>query len=255
MNPSLGYTSSPRTRSKIRQWFRQQERELNFVQGRQVIERELKRLGLLDVYDVEDIAQALKYDDVTDFLCKVGFGDIQTAQIIGAIALMQHALRADDQELLPLLKAPSTKHKGLTVRGVGGLHTRMAGCCNPISPEPIIGYITRGQGVTIHKQSCKQVEGITDRERLIEVDWGVKDETYPVPIVVTAYKRSGLIEDLVSTLRGRQINVPKTKLVTSDTVMTVYLIAELTDITQLEWLLKKFENLPNVTEARRQRWS
>jgi GTP pyrophosphokinase len=255
MNPSLGYTSSPRTRSKIRQWFRQQERELNFVQGRQVIERELKRLGLLDVYDVEDIAQALKYDDVTDFLCKVGFGDIQTAQIIGAIALMQHALRADDQELLPLLKAPSTRHKGLTVRGVGGLHTRMAGCCNPISPEPIIGYITRGQGVTIHKQSCKQVEGITDRERLIEVDWGVKDETYPVPIVVTAYKRSGLIEDLVSTLRGRQINVPKTKLVTSDTVMTVYLIAELTDITQLEWLLKKFENLPNVTEARRQRWS
>lgn len=255
MNPSLGYTGSARTRSKIRQWFRQQERTQNMGQGREVVERELKRLGLLDVYDVEDIAKALKFDDVEDFLCKVGFGDIQTVQITGAIALLQQALRADDQELLPLLRNTQPRHKGLTVRGISGLQTRMAGCCNPIAPEPIIGYITRGQGVTIHRADCKQVEAITDRERLIEVDWGTETETHPVPVVVKAYRRGGLIEDLVSTLRGQQINVPKTKLVTNDSIMTIYLVAEVADLKQLNWLLTKLENVPNVIEARRQRWS
>lgn len=255
MNPSLGYTGSARTRSKIRQWFRQQERDQNINQGREVVERELKRLGLLEVYDVDDIAQALKFDDIEDFLCKVGFGDIQAVQITGAIALLQQALRSDDQELLPLLKSTPPRNKGLTVRGLSGLQTRMAGCCNPIAPEPIIGYITRGQGVTIHRADCKQLEAITDRERLIEVDWGTESETHPVPVIVKAYRRSGLIEDLVSMLRGQQINVPKTKLVTNDSITTIYLIAEVADLKQLNWLLTKLENVPNVIEARRQRWS
>ncbi|HMT19802.1 MAG TPA: TGS domain-containing protein, partial [Promineifilum sp.] len=255
MNPSLGYTGSARTRSKIRQWFRQQERDQNIAQGREVIERELKRLGLLEVYTVEDIAHALKYDNLEEFLAKVGFGDIQTAQITGAIAVMQQALRAEYKELLPLFRPPASRRKGLTVRGVEGLHTRMAGCCNPIAPEPIIGYITRGQGVTIHSQSCDQLKGITDKERLIEVDWGTESEKYPIPIVVTAYRRGGLIEDMVSTLRGQQINVPKTKLVTVDNIMKVYLIAEVADINQLNWLLTKLENLPKVIKAQRQSWS
>lgn len=255
MNPSLGYTRNTRTRSKIRQWFRQQEREQNIAQGREAVQRELKRLGLLDVYTVEDIAHALKFDDIDDFLSKVGFGDIQTVQITGAIAVMQQALRAEDEDLLPLFKPPSSRRKGLTVRGVGGLHTRMAACCHPIAPEPIIGYITRGQGVTIHTQACTQLKGITDKERLIEVDWGTDSESYPIPIVVTAYRRGSLIEDLVSTLRGQNINVPKTKLVTIDNIMKVYLIAEVSDIRQLNWLLTKLENLPKVIKAQRQHWS
>ena len=255
MNPSLGYTGSARTRSKIRQWFRQQEREQNITQGREVVQRELKRLGLTDVFTVEDIGRALKYDDIDEFLSKVGFGDIQTVKITGAIALMQQALRVEDEELLPLFKPPSPKRKGLTVRGVEGLYTRFAGCCNPLPPDPIIGYITRGQGVTIHSQTCDQLKGILDKERLIEVDWGSGDERYPIPIVVTAYRRGSLIEDLVSTLRGQKISVPKTKLVTSDNIMTVYLIAEVTDIQQLNWLLAKLSNLPKVIKVQRQQWT
>lgn len=255
MNPSLGYTGNARTRSKIRQWFRQQEREQNIAQGREVVQRELKRLGLTEVFTVEDIGRALKFDDIDEFLSKVGFGDIQTVKITGAIALMQQALRAEDEELLPLFKPPSPRRKGLTVRGVEGLYTRFAGCCNPIPPDPIIGYITRGQGVTIHSQSCDQLKGISEKERLIEVDWGTDEQRYPIPIVVTAYRRGSLIEDLVSTLRGQQINVPKTKLVTSDNIMTVYLIAEVADIKQLNWLLAKLSNLPKVIKVQRQHWS
>lgn len=255
MSPSLGYTGSSRTRSKIRQWFRQQERAKNIEQGREVVHRELKRLGLTDVFTVEDICRALKFDDLDEFLSKVGFGDIHAVKITGAIALMQQSLRAEDEELLPLFKPPSPKRKGLTVRGVEGLYTRFAGCCNPLPPDPIVGYITRGQGVSIHAQNCDQLQNIRDTERFIEVEWGTEDERYPIPIVVTAYRRGTLIEDLVSTLRGQQINVPKTKLVTSDNLMTVYLIAEVADINQLNWLMTKLGNLRKVLKVERRHWS
>lgn len=253
MNPSLGYTGSARTRSKIRQWFRQQEREQNIQQGRAAVERELKRLGLSDTYTIADIAQALKYEDVDEFLARVGFGDIQSTQISGAIALLRQNLQPDD-ELRPLLQERRPQ-KGLTIQGLSGLQTRMAGCCNPIAPEPIIGYITRGQGITIHRQDCKQVKAITDRERLIEVNWGTEMTTYPIPIVVKAYRRADLIEDMVSILRGQRINVPTTKMTTANSIATIYLVAEVASLEQLNWLLQKFESLPNVIEARRQRWS
>ena len=256
MNASLGYTGTARTRSKVRQWFRKQERGKNIQQGRGVVERELKLLGLGETYSVEEIAQALKYDDVKEFLARVGFGDIQSAQISGAIRLMEKSLKPDDEELLPLLlpERPS-KPKGLTVLGVSGLVTKMAGCCNPIPPEPIVGYITRGHGVTIHRQDCRQLEAITDRERIIkEVDWGVDTDTFPIPIVVKAYRRANLIDEMSNILRGQRISAPTTKTVTSDSTLTVYLIAEVNSLDQLNWLLHKFEGLANVIEARRQRW-
>ncbi len=251
MNSSLGYTGSARTRSKIRHWFREQEREQNIEQGRGVIERELKRLGLTENYTIAEIAEALKYDNVEEFLAKVGFGDIQSSQISGAIAVLKKNLQPDD-ELIPLLQ-PQSKPKGLTVSGVSGLHTKMAGCCSPIPPEPIVGYITRGRGVTIHRQDCKQVAAINDRERIIDVDWGSEEKTFPIPILVRAYRRAGLIDEIVSMLRGQQINVPKTKTAVTGSITTIYLVVEVVSLHQLNWVLQKLENLPNVIEAYRQR--
>ena len=256
MNASLGYTGNARTRSKIRQWFRKQERGKNIQEGREVVERELKRLGLTDTFTIEEIAKALKYNDVKEFLARVGFGDIQSAQISGALILMQKSLKPDDEELLPLLIPERPKSKGLTILGTSGLPIKMAGCCNPIPPEPIVGYITRGHGVTIHTQECLQLAAITDRERIItEVDWGQEMETFPIPIVVQAYRRPNLVDDMAGILRGQQIVAPKTKTVTSDSELTVYLVVEVSSLKQLNWLLKKFEALPNVIEVRRQRWA
>ncbi len=225
-------------------------------QGREVVERELKRLGVFENFTIEEIAAALKYDDVKEFLARVGFGDIQSAQISGALMLMERSLKPDDEELAPLLLPERPKSKGLTILGTSGLPTKMAGCCNPIPPEPIVGYITRGHGVTIHTQDCKQLAAITDRERIInEVDWGQEAETFPIPIVVRAYRRAHLVDDMASILRGQQIQSPKTKTVTTESEITVYLVAEVSSIEQLNWLLKKFEGLQNVFEVRRQRWS
>ena len=253
MNPSLGYTGSARTRSKIRHWFRQQDREQNILQGREVVERELRRLNLSEETSVEDIAAVMKYDDVEDFLCLVGFGDIQPTQIIGAIAARGQK-RAETQDLQALLRGGS-QTKSLTVHGVGGVHTRLAQCCTPVAPEPIIGYVTRGQGITIHTQKCPQVAAITDRERLIDVEWGATQQAHPVPVVLKSLPLSGLIEDLVNLLRGQQINVPKTKLINEQDLTTVYLIAEVADLTQLNNLMTKLGNLPGVQEVRRQSWS
>ena len=259
LNPSLGYTQSGRTRSKIRQWYRTQERDQNIIQGRDVVEREIKRLGLLDLLQVEDIARALRISDLQDFLAQVGFGDITTAQINGAIAVLVRDLEDDDteEELKPLLLKVPRKQKGLTVKGVSGLHTRIGKCCQPLPPELIIGFITRGKGVTIHRQDCQEVRSISessDRNRLIDVEWGSEDSTHPVPIVIRAYRRANLIDDMVSILRGRQIQVPKTKTISSGGLMTIYLVVEITDLEQLSWLLKKFEGLNNVVEVKRERW-
>lgn len=256
MNSSLGYTGSARTRSKIRQWFRNQERDQNILQGREVVERELKRLGLNDTYKVADIAKALKYDDEDDFLAKIGFGDIQTSQISGALALMAGSLKEDD-ELRPLIQKRPKKTKGLAVQGISGMPTKMAGCCQPIPPEAIIGYITRGKGITIHTKDCNEVKLIIEKEpeRIIDVSWGDEAERYPIPIVVKAYRRPNLIDDMISILRGKNIQVPRTKTNTAGSVMTVYLEAEISDMSELNWLLQKFETLPNVFEVQRQRWT
>lgn len=260
MSASLGYAFRARTRSKIRQWFREQKREENIAYGREAVERELKRLGLQDSFSAADIAHALKFDDLDSFLAQVGFGDINNAQISGALMLMKRDLREDD-ELRPLLELkldPPHRPKGLNVKGVSGLHTRMAGCCNPIPPEEIVGYITRGQGITIHRADCQEIKSLmaTDKDRIIEdVDWGSDRETHPVPIVVTAYRRNGLIDEMVSVIRGRRITTPKTKSLVEGNLIHVYLVAEVVSMIELDWLMKKFENLPNVIEVRRQRWN
>lgn len=254
MNENLGYAVSARTRSRIRQWFRQQERDNNIAHGRQVVERELKRLGLTETFTIADIAQALRYSDVEDFLAHVGFGDIQSSQIGGAIASLQQKLKPDD-ELRPLLEPQRKTTKGLTVQGVSGLHTKLAGCCNPIPPQPIVGYVTRGSGITIHKAGCSTLEQIDERERLIEVEWGVEQATYPVPIVVRAYHHPGLVEEIANILKGRRISVPKTKKTTSDSITTLYMIAEIADINDLHWLMQRIAKLPNVLSVQRQRWA
>jgi len=254
MNENLGFAASSRTRSKIRGWFRNQEREKNVTQGREIVNRELKRLGVADDFTITDLAEALKFDNPEHFLAKVGFGDIQSAQIGGAISALQQKLQPDD-ELRPLLDRAPSRPSGLTVTGLGGLHTNMAGCCNPIPPEPIAGYVTRGRGVTIHRKDCAQLLAMDEPERWIEVDWGIEEEVYPIPIILRAYRRPGLMDDIANILRVESVNLAKTKTTTANSMITVYLVVEVSSLEQLNWILNKFERLSNVVEARRQRWT
>jgi GTP pyrophosphokinase len=164
-------------------------------------------------------------------------------------ALIAEPRRAPKKDL-------ATTDGGFKVFGVGNLLTSTAHCCNPVPNDPIVGFITRGRGVTIHRQDCGNILRLQgeDRDRLIEVEWSTAaEDTYPVDIAVEAYDRSGLLRDITSVLANEKINLTGVNTLTDkqDGIARMNLTIEITDISQLSRVLTKIGQLPNVVEARR----
>ncbi len=250
LNPHLGYIKTSRARQKIRQWFRRQDRVETVAQGRELLERELKRLGL-DQKSYEEIATLFKFDKVDDLLAAIGYGDINAQQI--AAKLVQ-AERAEEVVELPEAAPPPLLVSGVTVRGVGDLLTRLAGCCHPLPGDQIVGYVTRGRGITIHRQDCRNILYLEDKERLIEVDWGEDiKRVFPVMVQVLAYDRTGLMRDITEIMAGERINISAANVATyaKDHTAVITATLEISSIVQLSRVLAKIEQLPNVFEARR----
>ncbi len=250
LNPHLGYIKTSRARQKIRQWFRRQGRAESVAQGRQLLEKELKRLGL-DRKSYEEIATLLKFDKVEDFLAAIGYGDTSAQQIA---AKLIEAEREEEEPELPEVAPPPPEVTGVTVRGVGDLLTRVAGCCHPLPGDPVVGYVTRGRGITIHRQDCRNILYLEDRERLIEVDWGEAiEQGFPVMIQVMAYDRTGLMRDVTEIMAEERINIISANIATHPKDHTAVITAtlEITSIIQLSRVLARIEKLPNVFEARR----
>ncbi len=256
LNPHLGYVGTSRARQKIRQWFRKQQRADNIAQGRRLLERELKRLGV-ERESYEDIAKAFRFDKTEDFLAAVGYGDINVHQVSTRILEADREKEERPEELPPVV-APPPEAADITVMGVGDLLTHIGRCCNPLPGDDIIGYITRGRGVTIHRQDCSNVLRVLrdgDKERLIEVDWGQeRDRAYPVVVKVKAYDRKGLLKDIAAILEAEDVNMESATITTSKKDQTATMIAtlEIRGMAQLSRLLTKIEGLTNVLEAHRQ---
>jgi GTP pyrophosphokinase len=250
LNPHLGYIKTSRARQKIRQWFRRQDRAESVAQGRQLLEKELKRLGL-EKKNYEGIAALLKFDKVEDFLAAIGYGDVNVQQI--AARLIEGEKKEEEPEL-PEAAPPPPAVSGVTVRGVGELLTRVAGCCHPLPGDPVVGYVTRGRGITIHRRDCRNILYLEDKERLIEVDWGEDfKQVFPVLIQVLAYDRTGLMRDITEIMAGERINITSANVATHPKDHTAVITAtlEISSIVQLSRVLAKIERLPNVFEARR----
>jgi GTP pyrophosphokinase len=261
MNPNSGYTASARSRSRIRQWFRQNERPQNIEFGRSIVDRELRRLKIGRTITVDDLALHFKFDNIDDFLANVGFGDISVSQIEGALALFQRDLRIsqaalteeDDFEDEPLDVAPIRPKKGgLTILGVDGLHTTIAKCCRPIAPEPIVGYITRGRGITIHHNDCKQVQAklASEPERIIEADWGAQTGTFAVPYRVEAYRDTNLVTKIADIIKGQNINLLQSKTTHKGQLTSVYILAEVNGVDQATWIKNRLEKIDTVVSVR-----
>ncbi len=250
LNPHLGYIKTSRARQKIRQWFRRQDRADSVAQGRQLLEKELKRLGL-DRKNYEEIAALLKFDKVEDFLAAIGYGDINAQQIA---ARLIEAEREEEEPEMPEAAPPPPEVSGVTVRGVGDLLTRVAGCCHPLPGDPVVGYVTRGRGITIHRQDCRNVLYLEDKERLIEVDWGEDfKQVFSVMIQVLAYDRTGLMRDITEIVAEEKMNITSANVAThpKDHIAVITATLEISSILQLSRVLSKIERLPNVFEARR----
>ncbi len=141
----------------------------------------------------------------------------------------------------------------VTVMGLNRMDHTFARCCNPMPGDPIIGYVTRGRGVTIHRMDCPNALRIKDTERLIKVDWGIAQQTYPVPLQITAYDRQGLVSDISTVLSSEPVRLIDLSMTTRQHVVKVNLVLEVPGINQLSRVLARLENLPNVIEAIRVR--
>lgn len=254
LNPVLNYTKTARARQKIRQWFKRQNRTENIARGREQLEKELKRLGVNHDESYERIAGLFGFGRVDDFLAAIGCGDINAQQI--AAKVLQAEREEHEEELkLPEVAPPPLPTPGIMVKGVGNLLTRLARCCNPLPGDDIIGYVTRGRGVTIHRKDCLNMLRREDAERFIEVDWGQGiQQTYPVVIRVIAYDREGLLRDIAGVVADEDISMSAANVVTrkKENMATITATLEITDIAQLSRVLAKIDQLPNVLEAKRQ---
>ncbi len=250
LNPNLGLVKTQRARSKIKAWFKKQEDEQNLAQGRATLERELQRLGITST-NFEKFARELGFKTPEEMFITLGTGDLSVNKVIRQLS--ETVETADILEAtIPAQEAkPSTD--AVEVVGLKGLLSTIARCCNPMPGDQIVGYITRGRGATIHRQDCPNILRRKDTERLLQVDWGKVERTFPVQITVKAYDRQGLMGDISTLLQGENVNIADVSVNYNRTVADIKLVIEIRDLAQLSRVLTRIENLPNVLEAQRTR--
>ena len=250
LNPNLGLVKTQRARSKIKAWFKKQEDEQNLAQGRATLERELQRLGITNT-NFEKMARELGFKVPDDMFIALGNGDLSVNRVVKQLSEIPET--ADILEAtIPAQEAkPATD--AVEVVGLKGLLSTMARCCNPMPGDQIVGYITRGRGATIHRQDCPNILRRKDTERLLQVDWGKVERTFPVHITVKAYDRQGLMGDISTLLQNEGVNIADVSVNYNRTVADIKLVIEIRDLAQLSRVLTRIESLPNVLEALRTR--
>lgn len=247
LNPNLGLVRTSRARSKIKAWFKKQEDEQNLTQGRGALERELQRLGIGEI-NFEKLARELGYKTPEEMFIALGCGDLSLTKVVKQFS--------QDEEVKDILEvnAPApqdTVTDSVEVVGLKGMLSHMAGCCNPMPGDQIVGFVTRGRGVSIHRQDCPNMLKAKDRERLLQVDWGHAERTFPVPIKIKAYDRQGLMSDVSNLLANENINIITVSVNVNRSIADLRLTVEVKDLAQLSRILTRIENLPNVMEAQR----
>ncbi len=252
LNLNLGLVKSGRSRAKIKQWFKQQAREQNLEHGKLLVEKEFKRLGLTNI-DLNDYVSSFNVRTLEDLYVGIGTGDIPMGRLITRIEELSKPSLSEIDELIPEPPRSSGDSTAITVSGLSGMATNFAHCCNPMPGDEIIGYITRGRGVTIHRSDCPNALRVRDTERLIKVDWGSATQTFPVPLQITSYDRQGLMADISVILSSEPARLVDLSLTSKQHIVKINLIVEIADISQLSRLLARLENIPNVIEAIRVR--
>ncbi|OGI56648.1 MAG: GTP diphosphokinase [Candidatus Muproteobacteria bacterium RBG_19FT_COMBO_61_10] len=256
LSPHLGYLHTSKARSRVQQWFKQQNYDSSVSAGRAGLEREFHRLGFTDI-NHEKLSQRFGFSKVDDFLAAIGRGEIKSGQIMAAAQeLVEPKTKAAPPQVQARGPSQAGGPSGVTIQGVGNLLTRMGRCCNPLPGDPIVGFITRGQGITIHRRDCPNALRHHDEndERIIEVSWGAdSSKTYPVDVEIIAYERSGLLRDITGLLANEKINVIAVNTLSDAQQHTarMTLTLEIPDIDTLSRVLAQIDQLPNVTEVRR----
>jgi len=252
----LGYIKTSRARNRIRSWFRKQDREKNYNEGKALCEREFKRHGIKP--DLSRIVKHFKLESADDFYIHLGRGDISMAQM--ASILHEFDEERDKKDNIPVRAVrPQPKKKSsssVNVLGVGNLLTTIANCCMPVPHDDIVGFITKDRGVSVHRTDCKNILHLKDKDqaRLIEVEWGDTDvQNYPVNILIHANDRHGLLSDITRTLSDDKINVIAVNTMSNKKDQTARLAVtiEIRDLQQLTRIMDRISQLRNVIDVTR----
>jgi len=252
LQPALGYLKTSRARAKVQQWFKSQAREENIDAGRHLLEREFRRMALTSV-DYKRIAARVQLSTVEDMYAAVGAGDLSSSQVVHAA---ESLIGDKPQPQLRVAHGTGRRSGHVDVQGVGNLLTHMAGCCKPLPGDNIVGFITQGRGVSVHRADCRRVVQCQDSspERIIEVEWGTDaDEKFEVDIAIEAYDRQGLLRDITAMFATARINVLAitTQSIRQSHSATMRLTVEIADLESLAKLLERLNRLKNVISATR----
>jgi GTP pyrophosphokinase len=256
LNPELGFLVSPRSKTKVRQWFHAQEHEQSVAAGRELITRELQRLGRTAV-GLEDLARRLGFASAEE-LCAAAVTDEFSLRSIEQ-TLVGSPVVEEAQVLLPERAASKTPGRGaVLVVGVDSLLTSLARCCRPIPPDPIIGFITRGRGISVHRANCANARTLMARqpERLIEVQWDEKlapggEASFPVEVLVLANDRQGLLRDISEVFAREKLNVIGVNTFSQRDQAQMQFTIEVPDGAALRRALAQLAEVKGVTIARR----
>jgi GTP pyrophosphokinase len=254
LNRDLGYLVTRQARARVRQWFKRQDFAQNATQGRETWERELRRLRLPAV-DLSGFPARFNLTDVESLHAALGRGDVHVGQLV---RLVQTQLQPD--ALPPRKRArpdrPRVAPDGISVEGVGELLTQLARCCSPVPPEPIVGYITRGRGVSVHRRQCANARRLNadEPDRILEVSWGTAhSRRYNVEVVVSAYDRRGLLRDVGAVVANDHLDVRAINSVMNeaDQTVTMRISLDVEDVTELSRVVSRLLQIRNVFEVSR----
>ena len=247
LNPELGYIKTSHARSKVRQWFTKQERGQSIEAGKQIWDRELKRLGIV-LPSVDKVAHLLGYDGADDLFAALGSGSINSSQIV----LKLSGELEPTGEGVAVLPPRKISPVSINVLGVGDLLTRLANCCHPLPGDKIIGYITQGRGITVHRRDCPNIIHEEEKERLIKVEWGDVAQVYPVTIQVDAWDRVGLVRDISAIIAEEGINLSEVSMGNHrDDNVTLHFTLEVKSATQLSKIMSRIYSVWNVVSVTR----
>lgn len=264
----LNIVGSSDTRNKIKSWFKKERREENIAKGREMLEKEAKRLG----YDPKVLARPdklkeagvkLRIDTDDNLLAALGYGGVTLNTVISKLVDIYKkdqklTTTKDLSELLAELKPRKSKAKashGILVKGEEGIMVKLARCCNPIPGDPVIGYITRGSGVSVHRADCPNVlsNNPEEQSRLIEVSWDVDiDSVYKVNIVVTSVNRPGMMADIMMATSEAKLNIFALNCRTDkNKVATTHIGLDISSLEQLEYIMNRIRRMKGVYSVER----
>ena len=253
--PELGYLASPRSRTKVRGWFRRQDATDNRAAGRSIAEREMQRAGA-DAALLPELITQLHAPDADEFYQLLGEGEITATQLSQALIRLVRPATPE----LPARKARpagTARRNPIDIEGVGDLPITLAHCCAPLRPQPIVGYISMGRGVTIHRAECRNFGRMSAEkpERKLQVEWSSgEQDLMEVELVVFAYDRRGLVRDITDVVAQEHLSIEGMNTLTDeDRIARVAFRLGVGDLEQLGKLVRRLQSVPNVSEVRRTR--